>query len=71
LDLYDLDTRYGVVVPLDAAYSTIGGFMLTRLGARRHVGDSVDANGFRFTVLKIDREFISQVKMENLSSVRT
>jgi hypothetical protein len=70
LNLYDLDARYGVVVPLDAAYSTIGGFMLDRLGPKRDVGGSIDANGYRFTILKMDREFISRVKIQNLSSLR-
>jgi CBS domain containing-hemolysin-like protein len=50
--IYDVNDRYGLSIP-DADYTTVGGFVLGRLGRLAKVGDEVDAPGGRLRVLAV------------------
>ena|SRR5438128_5392557 len=68
LKLRDLKARYGIEIPEDPCYSTVGGFMLEHLDENRRIGDSVDFGGYRFIVTEMDREFIARLKIESLTT---
>ena len=46
---------------------TLGGFIANRLGHIPHVREAVDAGGFRFTVLSVERNRIRRVQVERLA----
>jgi len=60
----DLETQYNVRLPNDASFETVGGFVLSRLGFIPRGGESFEANGFRFTVMEMERRRISRVKIK-------
>jgi putative hemolysin len=69
LKMRDLETQYNIALPDDPAYETIGGFVLSRLGFIPRGGESFEANGYRFTVLEMDRRRVSRVKIRPLDKV--
>ena len=68
LKIRDLESQYGIVVPEDQAYETIGGFVLSRLGFLPRGGESIESNGYRFTVVNVDRRRISRVRVKAVES---
>ncbi len=67
----DLASQYNIVLPEDAAYETLGGFVLSRLGFLPRGGETFDANGYRFTVQEMDRRRVSRVKVAPLRQLQT
>ena len=51
-------------------YDTVGGMIFGRLGRLAQVGDSLDVEGYGFTVTGIDGRRVSQVKAKKLASKR-
>ncbi|HEV3255160.1 MAG TPA: hemolysin family protein, partial [Candidatus Acidoferrales bacterium] len=66
LNVRDLETQYNIALPDDPAYETIGGFVLSRLGFIPRGGESIEAAGYRFTVLEMDRRRVSRVKVRRV-----
>lgn len=64
----DLETQYNIRLPDDASFETVGGFVLSRLGFIPRGGESFEANGFRFTVMEMERRRISRVKIKPLAA---
>ena len=62
----DLRTGYDIPLPESTEFETIAGFMLDRLGAVPKGGEVVDLDGWRFTVVDVERNRISKVKVEKL-----
>ena len=62
----DLETQYGIVLPDDPAYETVGGFVLNRLGFIPRGGESFEGDGYRFTVMEMDRRRVSRVKIKSI-----
>jgi len=62
----DLESQYNIALPDDTSYETIGGFVLNRLGFIPRGGESFEAEGFRFTVMEMDRRRVSRVKIKAL-----
>ena len=67
----DLETQYGIALPDDPAYETVGGFVLNRLGFIPRGGESFEADGFRFTVMEMDRRRVSRVKIKSVRPATT
>jgi len=63
----DLETQYGISLPDEVSFETVGGFVLSRLGFIPRGGESLEANGLRFTVMEMDRRRISRVKIKPLA----
>jgi putative hemolysin len=70
LKIRDLESQYGIVVPEDPSYETIGGFVLSRLGFLPRGGESIESNGYRFTVVSVERRRISRVRVKEIESAR-
>jgi magnesium and cobalt exporter, CNNM family len=64
VNVRDLDSQYGVALPEDSSYETIGGFVLSQLGFIPRGGESFEANGYRFTVMEMERRRVSRVKIK-------
>ena len=62
----DLETRYNIVLPADAGFETLAGFLLYQFGHIPAVKDSVVYGGRRFTVTQMDRNRIATVLAEKL-----
>src|SRR5579885_2752430 len=66
VNVRDLATEYGIVLPEDPAYETLGGFVLSRLGFLPRGGETFEADGYRFTVLEMNRRRVGRVKVTPL-----
>jgi putative hemolysin len=66
LKVRDLASQYNIVLPDDPGYETVGGFVLTRLGFIPRGGESFEAEGYRFTVMEMDRRRVSRVKIKSM-----
>lgn len=55
---------FDVPIPESEEFETVAGFLLARLGALPRGGESVDLEGFRFTVVDVERNRITKVKIE-------
>lgn len=62
----DLETQYGLELPANAGFETLAGFLLFRLGHIPEAGESVEAEGRRFTVLEMEGRRIARVRIERL-----
>src|ERR1700683_4146833 len=63
----DLEAKYNILLPDDSSYETVGGFILTRLGFIPRGGESFEADGYRFTVMEMDRRRVSRVKIKSIA----
>lgn len=62
----DLETRYNIVVPSEAGFQTLAGFLLFQLGRIPKVKDSVEYGNRRYTVTDMSRNRIATVLVEKL-----
>jgi len=68
LKVRDLASQYNIVLPDDPGYETVGGFVLQRLGFIPRGGESFEAEGYRFTVMEMERRRVSRVKIKQLAA---
>jgi putative hemolysin len=65
----DLRESFGVPIPESSDFETIAGFVLERLGTLPRGGELVMLGEYRLTVVDVDRNRISKVKIERTTSV--
>ena len=63
VDVEDLADEIGVELP-EGPYATVGGLFLAIAGRVPDVGDQVETDGVRMTVLKMDRRRIDRLRVE-------
>jgi putative hemolysin len=68
INVRDLDAQYNITLPEDPSYETVGGYVLSRLGLIPRGGETFDDDGYRFTVVEMDRRRVSRVKIQRLQS---
>jgi len=68
IPIRDLETRYGIEVPLEGDYETLAGYILYRLGRIPRIGDAVEHGGRRYTVAEMDFNRIARVRVEKLDA---
>jgi CBS domain containing-hemolysin-like protein len=56
----DVNTQFGLHID-DAAYTTVGGYVLGRLGRRARVGDTIEIEGRRMRVEQLDGLRVARV----------
>jgi len=71
ISIVDLATQYGVELPGDAGFETLAGFLLFQLGYIPTQGESVEYGGRKFTITSMDRNRISQVRIERLPTAQS
>jgi CBS domain containing-hemolysin-like protein len=64
----DLETEYSIELPNEGGFETLAGFLLYRMGAIPHSGDSIEHEGRRYTVLEMDRNRIARVRVERIAA---
>jgi putative hemolysin len=64
LNVRDLDAQYGIPLPEDPAYATVGGFVLDQLGFIPKGGESFVFQDLRFTIAEMDGKRVARVKLE-------
>jgi CBS domain containing-hemolysin-like protein len=64
--LRDLESQYDLLLPRDAGFETLAGFLLSRLQKIPAVGDTCYYGGRRFTVEEMDGHRISKVRVEDV-----
>jgi CBS domain containing-hemolysin-like protein len=62
----ELESEFGIELPTDAGFETLAGFLMYRMGAIPHAGESVEYDGRQFTVLEMDRNRIARVRIQKL-----
>lgn len=62
----DLETRYHIVLPADAGFETLAGFMLMQFGYIPRTGQYIEHAGRRFTITKMERNRIAKVQVDRL-----
>jgi putative hemolysin len=60
----DLDSQYQLVLPRDAGFETLAGFVLARLQRVPKAGDFFDYDGHRYTVEEMEGNRIVRVRVE-------
>jgi CBS domain containing-hemolysin-like protein len=60
----DLETQYQLVLPRDAGFETLAGFVLARLQRIPKVGDSFDYENHRYTVEEMEGNRILRIRIE-------
>jgi CBS domain containing-hemolysin-like protein len=63
----ELETRYNILLPSEAEFETLAGFMLLHFGHIPQAGERVEYGGRRFTVTLMDRNRIAKVTIERLT----
>ncbi len=62
-----LRERYQVPVPESSEFETVAGFMLDRLGSVPRGGEVVETDGYRLTVVDVEKNRVSKVKIEKVA----
>ena len=64
--LRDLESQYDLLLPRDAGFETLAGFLLSKLQKIPAVGDACYYGGKRFTVEEMDGHRIARVRIEDV-----
>jgi CBS domain containing-hemolysin-like protein len=62
----DLEMRYKVVLPGEAGFETLAGFLLFQFGYLPKVNESIEYGGRRFIITRMERNRIASVAIERL-----
>jgi magnesium and cobalt exporter, CNNM family len=68
LGLRDLAEDHGVELPRGEGYETLAGFVLDRLGAIPHGGETFVFEGRRYTVMEMDGRRVARVRVEKIAA---
>jgi putative hemolysin len=66
LSAADLRASYQIPIPESTEFETVAGFMLEKLGTVPRGGEFVDLGGFRLTVVDVEKNRISKVKIDKV-----
>lgn len=71
LAVRDLNRRLDMNLPVSEGYTTIAGFLMSEAGQILQEGQSVPFNGHVFTVEKVEKRRIKQVRLEKVPAADT
>jgi CBS domain containing-hemolysin-like protein len=71
VNIRDLETQQGLILPRDAGFETLAGFVLARLQHIPHLGESFEYEDHRYTVEEMEAHRIAKVKIEKLENAGT
>lgn len=69
MEISALNEEFGLDIKESEQYDTLAGFIIDRLQALPHKGDSLEADGMKFTILDMSATRIEQVRIERLHEV--
>ncbi|MBK5254710.1 MAG: HlyC/CorC family transporter [Vicinamibacteria bacterium] len=61
-----LRESYAIPIPVEIDAETVGGFILERLGSVPKGGETVGVEGYRLTVVDVERNRVAKVKIEKM-----
>jgi len=64
LSVREANRKFDLNLPESDDYTTVAGFLIARAGRLLNPGDAIEHNGARFTVERVARRRITQVRME-------
>ena len=67
VNIRDLETQYGLVLPRDAGFETLAGFILARLQRIPDLNDTFEFEGRRYTVEELEGHRIARVRIEKVA----
>lgn len=67
LAVRDANRRFKLRLPEEAGYTTLAGFVLSKAGRLLRPGESVEHDGARFTVERVDRRRIRRIRLTPIS----
>jgi CBS domain containing-hemolysin-like protein len=70
-NIRDLETQHGLLLPRDAGFETLAGFVLARLQRIPYLGECFEYEGHRYTVEEMEAHRIAKVKIENVETVES
>ena len=70
-NIRDLETQHGLLLPRDAGFETLAGFVLARLQRIPYLGESFEYEGHRYTVEEMDGHRIAKVKIEKVENIQS
>src|SRR5260370_15522272 len=71
VNIRDLETQHGLLLPRDAGFETLAGFVLARLQRIPYLGESFEYEGHRYTVQDMDGHRIARVKIEKVENAES
>src|SRR6202451_2692611 len=71
VNIRDLETQHGLLLPRDAGFETLAGFVLARLQRIPYLGESFAYEGHRYTVEEMESHRIAKVKIEKVESAES
>ena len=69
VNIRDLEAEYGLMLPRDAGFETLAGFILARLQRIPVLRDSFEYDGRRYTVEELEGHRIARVRIEKSAKV--
>lgn len=63
----ELNAEFGVELPEDEDYDTIGGFVFSHLGSIPRSGQSFEANNLKFTITSAEARKINRIRIQKIS----
>ncbi|HKI25867.1 MAG TPA: hemolysin family protein [Candidatus Sulfotelmatobacter sp.] len=69
VNIRDLEAEYGLNLPRDAGFETLGGFILARLQRIPNLRDHFEYEGRRYTVEELDGHRIARVRIEKTAKM--
>jgi len=67
VNIRDLETQYGLILPRDAGFETLAGFILARLQRIPELRDIFEYEGRRYTVEELDGHRIAKVRIDKVN----
>ena len=69
LNIRELEAEHGLVLPRDAGFETLAGFIMARLQRIPSLGESFEYEGHRYTVVEMEGHRIAKVKIDKIENV--
>jgi putative hemolysin len=70
VNIRDLEAEYGLILPRDAGFETLAGFVLARLQRIPAAGEAFDYEGHRYTIEEMEAHRIAKVRIEKTAEVK-
>ena len=71
VNIRDLETQHALLLPRDAGFETLAGFVLARLQRIPYLGESFEYEAHRYTVEEMEGHRIAKVKIEKVENAET
>jgi len=69
--LEEINEKLGTQLPEDQEYDTLGGFVLSEMGRIPKVGESLEWEGLRLTVLEANKRRVERMRLESQTKRKT